>query len=170
MNNYVRFVSVALSAVCAACSQANAPPAVGSKDLGTPIPVVRFRAEPYPFTFVSGLDKPARIVVRDATAWKAIWSEIHSRTSPLPDLPAADFSREMIVVAALGSHSSGGYSILIEGAGEVSGVVNVAIHSIAPGNRCGVTLAFTEPVDIARLPLREGPVRFVERATVTDCQ
>jgi hypothetical protein len=76
----------------------------------------------------------------------------------------------MIVVVALGSRSTGGYSILIDGASEAANNgVAVIVDSSSPGTDCAVTEAFTQPVDIARMPLRDGAVRFVERSHVSNC-
>jgi hypothetical protein len=132
--------------------------------------LVRLRAEPYSFTFYSGFDKPTRLVVRDVVTWQTVWSQIYLRGSPVPPLPAIDFSREMVVVAALGSHSSGGYSILLDGASEAAADgVAVTVNSSSPGSNCIVTEAFTQPLDVARLPLRHGPVSFVEQSRVSNC-
>src|SRR3954467_15172842 len=100
MNSFVRIASMVLVTTSGAC----AAPGI-SEAPGPSVPIVRLRADPYAFTFNSGLDKPAQLVVRDATTWQAIWTQINLHYSPLPPLPAVDFSREMIVVVALGSHS-----------------------------------------------------------------
>ena len=165
MTRFVRIVSVCVLPLSAACggSDLTQPP-------GTSLPMVRLRGEPYSFTFYSGLDKPARLVIRDAVTWRVIWNQIYLRQSPVPPLPPIDFSRDMMVVVALGSHSTGGYSILLGGASEVANAgIAVIVDSSSPGSNCIVTEAFTQPVDIARLPLRDGAVSFVERSHVSDC-
>jgi hypothetical protein len=167
MNSFVRCGTVVLAVVLGlgACSDSASPPG----EPGASIPVVRLRSDPYPFAFYSGLDKPDRIVIRDPVTWQIVWKNVWFRDSEVPPLPAVDFSNEMIVVAALGARSSGGYGILIDGANEVAnGGVNVTIRSTSPLN-CLVTEAFTQPVDIARLPIR-GRVEFTERAEVHQCQ
>jgi hypothetical protein len=163
MKSFVGIGSAILCLFAAACSEANAP----QINLGNPVPFERLRAEPYSFTYYSGMDTPERIVVRDAVTWKSVWDQINSRGSSVP-LPAVNFSREMVVVAAMGSHGTGGFSILVEGAGESGGRINVAIHSDSPYN-CLTTEAFTQPVDIARLARSDEPINFVERATITNC-
>jgi hypothetical protein len=76
----------------------------------------------------------------------------------------------MMVVVALGSRSTGGYSILLAGASEAANDgVAVIVDSGSPGSNCIVTEAFSQPVDIARLPLRDGAVSFVERSHVSNC-
>jgi PrcB C-terminal len=165
MTRFVRIVSVCVLALSAACggSDLTQPP-------GTSLPMVRLRSEPYSFTFYSGFDKPARLVVRDALTWQVVWNQIYLRQSPVPPLPPIDFSREMMVVVALGSHSTGGYSILLDSAAEAANNgIAVIVDSSSPGSNCIVTEAFTQPVDVARVPLRHGAVSFVERSHVSDC-
>jgi hypothetical protein len=168
MNSVVGCGTVALAVVLGvcACSDTASPPG----EPGANIPIVRLRSDPYSFAFYSGLDKPDRIVVRDPVTWQIVWRDVWRGFSEVPPLPAVDFSREMILVAALGARSTGGYGIVINGANEAgNGGINVNIRSISPLN-CVVTEAFTQPVDIARLPLRGGRVEFTERSEVHQCQ
>jgi PrcB C-terminal len=168
MNSFVRWSSVAFAVVlgAAACSDGTAPPG----EPGANIPVVRLRSDPYPFAFYSGLDKSDRMVIRDPVTWQIVWKKVWFGNSEVPPLPAVDFSHEMILVAALGARSTGGYGILIDGANEVAnGGIKVSIRSFSPGN-CIVTEAFTQPVDIARLPMRSGTVQYTERSEVHQCQ
>ncbi|MEO7522348.1 MAG: protease complex subunit PrcB family protein [Gemmatimonas sp.] len=137
---------------------------------GTSIPLTRLRAEPYAFSLNSGVDEPERLVVRDSAAWSRLWTRVHARQTPIPPLPRVDFTRDMVVFAALGTKPSGGFSVLLDSAFEASdGGIDVVVRSIKPGPKCGVTAALTEPVDIARLARRESPVNFVERSETTDC-
>jgi len=163
MNRFVVSSSVALAtlAACAGPEMSSAPP-------GTPVPIVRLRSEPYSFSFVSGFDKQARVVVRDDATWQAVWTQIF-RGGTVPAIPSVDFSQEMVVVAAQGSISTGGYGILIEGASESVSGLSITVRSVSPGRRCFVTAAFTQPVDIARVPRRDGAVKFTERSEVSEC-
>jgi hypothetical protein len=167
MNSFVRGSTAALAVVLGvgACSDSASPPG----EPGASIPVVRLRSDPSPFSFYSGLDKPDRIVIRDPVTWQIVWKKVWLGDSEVPAAPTVDFSSEMIVVAALGARSTGGYAILIDRANEVAnGGIRVTIRSISPLN-CLVTEAFTQPVDIARLPIRE-KVEFTERSEVHQCQ
>ena len=168
MDQRVGSVILLFAALSAACSNSEATLSPGPH--GESLQIVRLRAEPYSFEFYSGLEKPDRIVVRDPIQWDALWAQIYAKQLPVPPVPAIDFSREMLVVVALGSRSSGGYGIIVDGANESeNGGIAVTVRSIAPRN-CVVTLAFTQPVDIARLPRRDGSVSFIERSEVHDCQ
>ena len=169
MNQRVRPIVVVFTAVIAACTHPEASLSVLVP--GDPLPIVRLRAEPYSFSYNSGLDQPGRIVVRDHSSWQALWAQIYRGYAPVPPVPAVDFSRDMLVVVALGLRSSGGYSILVDTANEArdSGLV-VTVRSISPGPKCGVTAALTQPVDIARVPRRDGEVSFLERSEVHTCE
>ncbi|HEX8675355.1 MAG TPA: protease complex subunit PrcB family protein [Longimicrobium sp.] len=131
---------------------------------------VRLASEPYAFASFSGLTDSARVVVRDARAWEAIWGEIWRHHIRLPELPVIDFEREMVVVAALGTRRSGGYDILVNGATRTADGVEVSILNRSPGIQCGNTGAITRPLDIARLRRVDGVVRFRERAELRGCR
>jgi hypothetical protein len=142
----------------------------GPEGPGMPVSVTRLRAEPYSFTDYSGLKAAERLVIRDEATWRATWAAIGRNSTPVPPPPAIDFEREMLVVAALGERSTGGYNIIVESASATGEALTVRIHSTAPGSSCLTTQAQTQPVDIARLPRMQGPVTFVDEASVSDCR
>jgi hypothetical protein len=119
----------------------------------------------------SGFTEPVRLVVRDALQWSTVWAQINAGVSPLPARPDIDFSREMVIVAAMGIRNSGGFGILIDEATAIGADgVAVTVRSIAPGSRCFVTGVLTAPVDVARLPRRNGVVQFTERTQMHNCE
>ena len=136
----------------------------------TSITVTRLRNDAFSFTYASELRQPERLVIRDQSAWIDAWASLWPAFAPIPAPPNVDFSREMIVFVALGERPTGGYSILVDSAGTNGQGVTVWIGTSAPGAHCGTTLAFTQPVDIARLPRIGVPVHFVETSRVADCQ
>lgn len=131
--------------------------------------VARLRATGGSFDDNSGLVDSLRIVVRDSVAWRSLWAQINRPFIPPPTLPAIDFDRDMIIVAALGAKPTGGYGIMIEGAAEDSSGIEVSVVLSAPGNGCALEAARTEPVDLARMPVTKRPVRFRERTVVVPC-
>lgn len=139
-------------------------------NIGPQVTVTHLRSDGLPLTYYSGLTVAQRTVVRDAATWQATWRAIWDRTLPAPALPTIDFTREMVVVAALGERNTGGYAIGIDSAATADSGVVVWVHSTSPGASCGLTQALTQPVDVARLPLLPGPVTFRERAQTVDCR
>lgn len=135
-----------------------------------PLPVVRLRDEAASFSYHSGLSQPQQFIVRDKAAWEQTWAAIWRPHSPQPSLPEIDFSREMIVVAAMGARNTSGYSVFIESASAGPGGINVRVRSVSPAAGCALLPVVTEPVDVARMPRRDGPGVFDERREVQDCR
>ena len=164
---------VATMTTTAACG----PSAAGVPDeqrapasVAAPVLVTRLRAEPYSFTSTSALRTAQRTVISDDTSWRAAWTMLWENAASAPPLPAVDFAREMIVLAALGERPTGGYQILLDSAvttGEKSVVIHV--RTVSPGARCGLYQALTQPVDIARLPRLQRAITFRDHAVVAEC-
>jgi len=116
-------------------------------------------------------DKSFREVIRNREEFIDFWKRLHAPVSPggfvLP-LPAIDFSKEMIVVAAMGVRPTSGYSILIDGACEVDGQVEVFVSSVEDVSCVGVFTTLTYPADAVRLPRSDLPVVF--RETQLSCK
>lgn len=166
--------SAALAAVFGALF--TAPASAQSKGLdradrveAVPVPVDRLRDGDHAYTAYSGIADSTRVVVRDSTSWRQLWTELTRPFVPPPPLPAIDFAHEMIVVAALGARPTAGYDIVIEGAARDSSGVEVAVRRTSPGAGCPVLAVVTQPVDLARLPTIAGGTRFHERTIVTPC-
>lgn len=140
-----------------------------SASLGGRLPLARFGASA-PFSYYGGIGDSVRTVVRDSTVWRRVWGTLHRSMHPAPALPRVDFRREMVLVVALGERSSGGWGIVVDSARARQGEVEAFVRRLAPGRHCGVTAAVTAPVDLVRLPVHAGPVRFAERLVVEDCE
>jgi protease stability complex PrcB-like protein len=152
-----------LTLALAACSSPSSP------DGQAPLAVTRLGPETASFTYYSGMRQSQRLVVRDQATWQQTWSTIWSNTSAVPALPAVDFDREMVIVAALGERTSGGFSILVDRVTESGNGLTVSVRSVSPGSSCIVTLALTQPVDIVRVTRRDGMVSFTETTAVQNC-
>lgn len=115
-------------------------------------------------------DKETQQVIRDAAAWDALWSRLTSNVSPAPERPAVDFTKDMVVVAAMGSRGHGGYKVMITGAAEQGGAVTVEVTETSPGPGCMTPMIMTSPVAIASLPRSAGDVKFNVIKKTADCQ
>jgi hypothetical protein len=62
----------------------------------------------------SGYTAPERRVIVAPADWAAAWSQIHARRTPVPALPDVDFSRDVVILAAMGARRSTGFSIVID--------------------------------------------------------
>jgi hypothetical protein len=117
-----------------------------------------------------GISRRARLVIRDRDEFNELWKQIIRLASDKPALPEVDFSREMIIVAAMGQQPSSGYEIIIDSACEVDNQLEVLVRS-TNYLKCGLQLGIvTAPVDIVRLPKTDLPVVFRETEVTSDCK
>ena len=166
---------VALLAIvaCRPATDGSAPPHVPAARGPTQsesVPLVRLGPGDLPFLQNSGLRDSLRTIIRDRAAFAELWARMYAPYGERPAVPEIDFDREMIVVAALGTRSSGGYAIYLDSAATAGDALVVHVRRVRPGSTCGVTGALTEPVDLARAPRDARPVRFVEHSTVHQCE
>ena len=145
--------------IVSACAQPTGPDSVQGE-----IPVQLIVSESY-----SGFDEPERLVVRDALAWAFVWTRIYENVSAQPPLPAIDFSKEQVIVAATGARPSSGYSIRITGASGSGNAITVRLESQSPGPGCGVLTVVTHPVTVAKMGRTVESVVFEETPTVKTC-
>ena len=123
-----------------------------------------------PYRATTGITTRERLVIDTPEAWTRVWSQIVASHGPKPALPRVDFEREIIVVAAMGQRSSGGYTISIDSATRAGDAIILSVTERSPGRTCGTTAALTAPVALARLSRQSGPIRFSERTATTNCE
>jgi hypothetical protein len=117
-----------------------------------------------------GIKERVRLVIRDRDEFDKFWKQIYRLGSDKPPLPEVDFSREMIVVAAMGQQPSSGYEIIVDGACEVDNQLEVLVRS-TNFLKCGLQLGIvTAPVDMVRLPKTNMQLVFRETEVTSDCK
>jgi len=136
---------------------------------------LRFGGErPMPLPWVNGYQSktPFRLVIRNRDEFSEFWKGLVAKIPPgqwTPSLPEIDFSKEMIIVAAMGERPSSGYSIMIDGACEADGHVELFISRVEDVFGCGAGQAavVTTPADAVRIPKTDLPIVF--RDTQVPC-
>lgn len=155
----MRVMALVCVVILSACTQPNGPDPAGPD-----LPVAPIASESN-----SGLEDPERRVIRDNIEWAVVWARIYEKRSPKPPLPAIDFSKEQVVLAALGRRPSSGYVIRITGASGTGNAITVKFESQSPGTGCGVLTVETHPVDVVKMGRTVGSVDFEETAIVKNC-
>jgi hypothetical protein len=114
----------------------------------------------------TGINEKRRLVIRDANAWAAFWSELGTG-----DRPAVDFTRDLVVAVAAGQQSSGGHEIAVETVSQSNGELRIEVVETSPGPNCMTTSALTQPVDVVVVPgVNARGWSFVERQEVRGCR
>ena len=121
------------------------------------------------YRHTSGFDTQQQLVVRDSATWATTWTRLLGSHSPKPPLPAVDFSREMLVIASMGTRSSGGYTVGIDSVFLARDTVFFRVRETSPGSRCGTTAALTSPVGLARVERTDRPIAFTISSVTTEC-
>lgn len=110
----------------------------------------------------SACSTPRTAVLRSAEEWVAFYGEMIGA----PLLPAdttllrrmVDFDQDMVLVAAMGTRSSGGHDITISDVTPESGGLLVTVTTRHPQGMA--TMSLTAPVDTVVVPRVDGPVTF----------
>jgi hypothetical protein len=115
-----------------------------------------------------GISHRARLVIRDRAEFNELWQQIMRQVTDKPPLPDVDFSRELLIVAAMGQQPDP-YEIIIDSACEVDNQLEVVVRS-TKFHWCGaITGLLPQSVDIVRLPKTDLPVVFRETEVTVDC-
>ncbi|HUR93874.1 MAG TPA: protease complex subunit PrcB family protein [Gemmatimonadales bacterium] len=92
----------------------------------------------------SGITAPARLVIRDDTAYARFWTDLGGGGSR----PSVDFTRDVVIVAASGQKATGGHAIAVERVTRSGQGLAVEVVETAPGAGCMITQSLTQPVDV----------------------
>lgn len=110
----------------------------------------------------SGVKERRQVVVKDATAWAALWAE-HSRNTPTPQpLPDVDFSKKMVLGVFIGDFSNGcmSASVVRTGARDGKLVVEYEERDFTAVAIC--VAAVTQPMHLVTVDKIDAPVEFVK--------
>lgn len=114
---------------------------------------------------------PQTLVYRDAGIFRAAWVQLYPVTGSRPALPAVDFGKWRVIIAAVGNKPTGGYFLTLEHGQVVrdSALLTVTVHT--PPKNCGVTEELTRPAIAIATPLTPVPFRIIfhERADSARC-
>jgi hypothetical protein len=86
-----------------------------------------------------------------------------------PPMPEIDFSSEMLILVASGSHTSSGFDVLLTSASKTDDLVTVHALERSPAPNCVTLTVITSPVDVARMSRQDGRVVFDITPGVNTC-
>ena len=74
------------------------------------------------------LERPTTVWIASAAAWRSWHGRIVSPRMSLPSPPMVDFSREGVLLVAMGTRPSAGYGLSLAGASATDGVLSVRVN------------------------------------------
>jgi len=110
----------------------------------------------------SGLTEPRREVIRSERAWRELWARVFAGVNPTPTRPAVDFSREMLIVVALGERRSGGFGIAVQRVSPRADGLAIEVLESCPAPGAMVSMGLTQPLEVVRLERQPQAPIFLE--------
>lgn len=109
---------------------------------------------------VSGVRDQRMLVIRDLSAWQALWAEHKAGHHLIPPLPYVDFAHEMVIGVFLGEKPTSGYNVVVVGLRQTEEglIVRVRINTPPPG--VALLQVLTQPYYLVKVPRYDGLVGF----------
>jgi hypothetical protein len=117
----------------------------------------------------SGFHTPTRLLITSPGEWATVWATLHENVTPQPALPVIDFGSNVLLLAAMGTRPTGGYSVTIEEVRAYEGIFYVTVRERSPGRSCGTYDAITQPVHVLETSRQAAAARFTVRTATHSC-
>jgi len=110
----------------------------------------------------SGVREAKQEVVKSADAWEKLWKQHTTSAGESEKIPAVDFSKEMVVVATMGTKRTGGYTIEIVGVEAKDKTLRISVKKTSPPPDAMTIQALTAPFHFVAVPKSDLKPEFVE--------
>ena len=110
----------------------------------------------------SGIREGKQEVVKSADAWEKLWKQHATAAGESEKIPAVDFSKEMVVVATMGTKRTGGYTIEIVGVEAKDKALRISVKKTSPPPDAFTVQALTAPFHFVAVPKSDLKPEFVE--------
>lgn len=113
---------------------------------------------------------PLRAVITDSVTLRRVWAAVGAPGYSAAG-PRVDFSKEMVIYAALGSQPTTGWGIRVDSVSSTVERIATVFVTVTIPEGCVVGLAFTQPVDavVVRYTRQTPLVRFAEQIDARGC-
>ncbi|HLY74832.1 MAG TPA: protease complex subunit PrcB family protein [Planctomycetota bacterium] len=123
------------------------------------------KTESIPFRVIdkgtsSGFMVPQQMFVSSQKDWAETWTTRQGSAGTKKSHPEIDFNRDVVIVAALGAKSTGGYTIEITRIVRTKDDIQVFLRRTAPPEGGRVVGGATSPFVMARMEKPDRPVTF----------
>ena len=111
-------------------------------------------ASVYASSQCGSLNRPEAVWIADTEAWRRWYAQVMSLRMEPPPPPTVNFSREGVLLIAMGQQTTGGYGLSLTGAPATvqNGVLTVPVEWREPLSGYAQTQIMTNPCLLAKLP------------------
>jgi hypothetical protein len=108
--------------------------------------------------------------LRSQSEWSALWKTLRPHSvGQNVDAPLVDFSKFTMLVAALGTRPTGGYTVQFQYAWDNGSTLLISVLEGRPGHGCMSTTTLTYPVAIVLVPRTDHPATFQVDSADINC-
>ncbi|WP_177229158.1 protease complex subunit PrcB family protein [Pustulibacterium marinum] len=100
------------------------------------------------------------IVAKEPSIVEEFYAQINTNVSPGYEIPALDYSKEMLLILCMGQRSTGGYAINVTDIEETTSMIKVTVAETSPEPGGLVTTALTSPFTIVKTKYSDKKVVF----------
>lgn len=118
----------------------------------------------------SGFESPTTKVIATQQELEKVWKQAWSRISDVPQLPTLDFSKNQVILIALGAKNNGGYGLEIEKLTETKNELVVNYFETKPGENCMTTQAIVFPLEIIEIEKNAKKIVFNSSEKIVNCK
>lgn len=97
------------------------------------------------------------------------WNELMDKAISQTNIPAIDFTKEMLIVAFQGKKPTGGYSIEISNLKKKDGIIGVTIVESEHGSDCITAQVITSPFHIVKISKTSDKFEYILTKKTVSC-
>ena len=117
-----------------------------------------------------GFENPTTKLINNQAGFEDLWQKIWNRTSDKPQIPEVDFSKNQLILVAIGAKNNGGYGLEIEKITETKNELNVIYFETKAGEKCMTTQAIVFPFELIEIEKTSKNVVFTSAEKIIDCK
>lgn len=110
--------------------------------------------------FFSGITEQKKLIIKTRDQWKNLWNKHTSIRLPPSEVPAIDFTKNMIIVVFMGQKPTGGFAIEITKIKKYKDEIVTSFAEGRPPSDALVTQVLIQPYHIVKVKRSNLPVRF----------
>jgi hypothetical protein len=117
------------------------------------------------------IDSGVQLVIQNEQEFSTLWEQLHGNRDSAPAPPSVDFDQQTVIAVVMESQPTGGYSVSVDEAllNETGDEAQIRYTETAPGDDCGVTMAFTSPYVLATIDATVDDASFTSSSEVRSC-
>lgn len=117
----------------------------------------------------SGFEKLTQEVFNNQQAFEKVWTTAWSHFSDPTPTPSIDFTKETIILVALGIKNNGGYQLKMNSVHEQDNETTIDYTELTPNAKCSTTQAIVFPYEFISIPKTSNKIVFKPSEQVGDC-